>query len=61
MNAGPQTLYRKKVVKYSKKFGTCDDSYGNDDDEEVKGLDSESEFNEEAFQDNLSDDPDISS
>jgi hypothetical protein len=43
MNAGPQTLYRKKVVKISKTFGTRNDSNGNDDDEEVKGLESESE------------------
>jgi hypothetical protein len=49
------------VAKTSKNINTRNDSYGNDDDEEVKGLDSESEFNEEAFQDNLSDDPDISS
>jgi hypothetical protein len=43
MNARPQTLYRKKVVKISKTVGTRNDSYGNDDDEEAKGLDSESE------------------
>jgi hypothetical protein len=49
------------VAKTSKNINTRNDSYGNDDDEEVKGLDSESEFNEEALQDNLSDDPDISS
>ena len=49
------------MAKTSKNINTRNDSYGNDDDEEVKGLDSESEFNEDALQDNLSDDPEISS
>jgi hypothetical protein len=37
------------VAKTSKNVNTRNDSYGNEDDEEVKGLDSESELNEDAF------------
>ncbi len=60
MKSGPQTRYRKKIKKTSKTVDTSNDSYGEDEDEEIKGLESESDFNEDAFQDNVSDDPDIS-